>query len=64
MHVCNLHQRVLHSWSAAQAESYVQAELVLLDHGLYRTIDDRLRLEYAGLWQVSNALRLSLADLM
>ena len=30
----------------------LQAELVLLDHGLYRTINDQLRLDYAGLWQV------------
>ena len=28
-----------------------RAELVLLDHGLYRTISDELRLEYAGLWR-------------
>jgi len=26
-------------------------ELVLLDHGLYRRIDDKFRLEYAKLWQ-------------
>ncbi|KAL6782666.1 hypothetical protein ACKKBG_A07645 [Auxenochlorella protothecoides x Auxenochlorella symbiontica] len=26
-------------------------QLVLLDHGLYRQLDDALRLEYAGLWQ-------------
>ncbi|KAF5843718.1 ABC1 family-domain-containing protein [Dunaliella salina] len=28
-----------------------KAELVLLDHGLYRRIDDKFRLEYAKLWQ-------------
>ena len=32
-------------------------ELVLLDHGLYRQLDDALRLDYAGLW-----LGLVLAD--
>ena len=26
-------------------------QLVLLDHGLYRQLDDGLRLEYAGLWR-------------
>eukprot|EP00884_Botryococcus_braunii_P012895 jgi/Botrbrau1/21606/Bobra.43_1s0012.2 len=26
-------------------------QLVLLDHGLYRQLDDRFRLDYAGLWQ-------------
>lgn len=27
-----------------------QWQLVLLDHGLYRQLDDSFRLEYAGLW--------------
>ena len=26
-------------------------QLVLLDHGLYRQLDDQLRIEYAGLWR-------------
>lgn len=26
-------------------------QLVLLDHGLYRKLDDKFRLEYAGLWR-------------
>lgn len=26
-------------------------QLVLLDHGLYRHIDDKFREEYAGLWR-------------
>ena len=29
----------------------MQAQVVILDHGLYRKIDDTLRLHYAGLWQ-------------
>ena len=28
-----------------------RAELVLLDHGLYRRLGDGFRLEYAGLWR-------------
>jgi hypothetical protein len=28
-----------------------QAQLVLLDHGLYRQIDDEFRREYAALWR-------------
>ncbi|XP_039268202.2 aarF domain-containing protein kinase 1-like [Styela clava] len=28
-----------------------EVELVLLDHGLYQTLDDDFRYEYAGLWQ-------------
>jgi aarF domain-containing kinase len=26
-------------------------QLVLLDHGLYRDLDDEFRLAYAGLWR-------------
>lgn len=28
-----------------------RAQLVLLDHGLYKQLSEELRLEYAGLWQ-------------
>lgn len=28
-----------------------RAQLVLLDHGLYKQLSEELRLDYAGLWQ-------------
>jgi predicted unusual protein kinase regulating ubiquinone biosynthesis (AarF/ABC1/UbiB family) len=32
-------------------DSKGRPQLVLLDHGLYKQIEDDLRLEYAALWQ-------------
>lgn len=32
-----------------------EPQLILLDHGLYKTLDPELRANYAGLWRVSHA---------
>ena len=42
------------TWLASALHWCVQDggwQLVLLDHGLYRELDDSFRLEYAGLWR-------------
>ena len=37
-------------WQASSGKPKGKWQLVLLDHGLYRQLDDSFRLEYAGLW--------------
>ena len=38
-----------HAWCCRLLQDG-RVQLVLLDHGLYRSIDDDFRLQYAGLW--------------
>ena len=37
-------------WAGAGAGTGARPQLVLLDHGLYRTLDDEMRLSYARFW--------------
>ena len=51
-HVCwTLDRCALYPVSAQIRSKRGRAELVLLDHGLYRRLSDDFRLEYAGLWR-------------
>lgn len=40
------------TWSFPNPAGKAKPQLVLLDHGLYRSLDNNLRSNYAALWKV------------